>query len=95
MIRLFNLDLKFRDIPHAGDNDHCYITIVFGACPGAINEVNMEKVIKCKNGTIYVELPETCDREKLKKATEDFLRKVISRRTQHGNSDTSRNFREK
>ena len=95
MIRLFNLDLKFRNNPYAGDNNHYYIKIVIGACPGAINEVNMKRVFECKNGTIYVEIPESCDREKLKKATEDFLRKVISGRTQHGNSNTSRNFREK
>jgi hypothetical protein len=95
MIRLFNLDLKFRENPYAGDSNNYYIRIVFGACPGAINEVNMERVFKCKNGTIHVELPESCDREKLKKATEDFLRKVISGRAQNGNSNTSRNFREK
>ena len=95
MIRLFKLDLKLCENPYAGDNTNYYIKIVIGACPGAINEVNMEKIFKCRNGTIHVEVPESCDREKLKKATEDFLRKVISGRTQHVNSDSSRNFREK
>lgn len=37
----------------------------------------MEKIYKCKNGTIFVTLPETCDREKLKKVTEGYLKKVI------------------
>ena len=55
----------------------------------------MEKIYECKNGTIYVTLPKTCDREKLKKATEVFLRKVISGGKKNGYSDTSRNFREK
>ena len=38
----------------------------------------MEKTYQCKNGIIVVTLPETCDREKLKILTEDFLKKVIS-----------------
>ena len=79
-------------MPHAGDNDNCYITIVNGACPGAMNEVSMEKIFKCKNGTMIVTLPESCDRDKLKKATEEFLRKVISGRAQNGNSNSTRNF---
>jgi hypothetical protein len=37
----------------------------------------MKKIYKCRNGTIYVTLPETCDRNKLKKATEEFLKKAI------------------
>ena len=93
MIRLFNLDLKFRDNPYAGDNVCNYIKIVIDV--RRHKEVNMEKIYECKNGTIYVELPESCDREKLKRATEDFLRKVISGRAPNGNSNTSRNFREK
>ena len=55
----------------------------------------MERVFRGKNGTIHVELPESCDREKLKKATEDFLRKVISGRAHNVNCNTSKNFREK
>ena len=38
----------------------------------------MERTYKYRNGTIYVTLPESCDREKLKKVTEDFLKKVIN-----------------
>lgn len=34
LVRLFNLDLKFGDIPHAGDNDNCYSTIANNICPG-------------------------------------------------------------
>ena len=54
----------------------------------------MERVYEYKNGTIYVTLPETCDREKLRKVTEDFLKKVINGGSNNGNSNTRRNFRE-
>lgn len=40
----------------------------------------MKKIYKYRNGTIYVTLPETCDREKLKKATEEFLKEAIKGR---------------
>ena len=49
----------------------------------------MDKVYKCKNGTIYVTLPETCDREKLRKVTEDFLKKVIYGGKKNVNSNKS------
>ena len=52
----------------------------------------MEKIYKVKNGTIYVTLPETCDREKLRKVTEEFLKKVIYGRDKNGNSNTRTNF---
>lgn len=52
----------------------------------------MEKIYECENGTIYVTLPETCDREKLRKVTEDFLKKVIYGRDTNGNSNTRTNF---
>ncbi|MBQ8043262.1 MAG: hypothetical protein IJ272_03830 [Clostridia bacterium] len=55
----------------------------------------MKRTYKYKNGTIYVVMPETCDREKLRKVTEDFLKKVMYGRGQNGNSNTSKNFREK
>ena len=55
----------------------------------------MDKTYKYKNGTIHVTLPESCDREKLKKVTEEFLKKVISGGNNNGNSNTRRNFREK
>ena len=53
----------------------------------------MEKVYKRKNGTIYVTLPESCDREKLKKVTEDFLKKVMTGGKNNGNSNTPSNIR--
>ena len=36
MIRQFNLDLKFRENPYAGDKNDYYIKIVIGTCPGAL-----------------------------------------------------------
>ena len=53
----------------------------------------MEKVYNCKNGTIYVTLPETCDREKLRTVTEDFLKKVMKEELKNGNSNTRTNIR--
>ena len=53
----------------------------------------MERKYECKNGTIYVTLPETCDREKLRKVTEEFLKKVISGGIKNGNSNTRGNIR--
>ena len=58
-------------------------------------EVNMEKVYKRKNGTIIVTLPRSCDREKLRKVTEEFLIKVISGGKKNVNSNTSRNLGKK
>ena len=52
----------------------------------------MERTYKYRNGTIYVILPESCDREELKKVTEDFLKKVLSEGRKNGNSNTSENF---
>lgn len=52
----------------------------------------MEKVYKYRNGTIYVMLPESCDREELKKATEEFLKKAIKGGYKYGNSNSSRNI---
>ena len=54
----------------------------------------MEKAYKRKNGTIFVTLPESCDREKLKQVTEEFLKKVISGGKKNGNTDTSGNFKQ-
>ena len=53
----------------------------------------MDKTHKYRSGTIYVTLPESCDREELKKVTEEFLKKVINGGKKDGNSDSSRNFR--
>lgn len=55
----------------------------------------MERIYEYKSGTIYVTLPESCDREKLRKVTEEFLKKVIYGGRNNGNSNTRRNFREK
>ena len=54
----------------------------------------MEKVYKYKNAIICVRSLDTYDRENLKKATSDFLKKVINGGKQIGNSDTSGDFRE-
>ena len=54
----------------------------------------MERVFECKNGKIYVEVPESSDREKLRKVTEDFLKKVINGGTKNEYINTSKNFRE-
>lgn len=48
----------------------------------------MERVYKYKTGTIYVSGPDECDRKKLEKVTEEFLKKVIKERMQYGNSNT-------
>ena len=55
----------------------------------------MEKIYKYKNGTIHVMLPETCDREKLRQVTEDFLKKVIYGGVENGYSNTRKNIRKK
>lgn len=52
----------------------------------------MEKKYEYENGIIYVKLPETCDREKLRQVTEEFLKKVMYGGTKNGNSNTCRNF---
>ena len=53
----------------------------------------MEKIYEYDNGTIYVTMPETCDREKLRQVTEEFLRKVIYGGVNNVNSNTRKNFR--
>ena len=55
----------------------------------------MNKIYKYKNGSVYVTLPGTCDRDKLISATEEFLRKVIKGGYEYGNTNKSRNIREK
>ena len=54
----------------------------------------MEKIYRSQNGIILVELPETSDREKLRKVTEEFLKKVISGGSKNEHINTSKNFRE-
>lgn len=55
----------------------------------------MDKTYKYRSGTIYVEQPDSCDREALKKVTEEFLKKVINGGMKNGNANTSGNFRKK
>lgn len=55
----------------------------------------MERVYKNQNGIIIVELPEFCDREELRKVTEDFLKKVLNGGSRNEHINTSTNFREK
>lgn len=95
-MQLFNLDLKFRDMPHAGDDGHCYITIVNGACPGARKEVNMKKTYKYENCTVNVHIPDDdYFQERLRKASENFMKKVISGGKRNGHSNTTRNIGKK
>ena len=55
----------------------------------------MEKIYKYKNGTICVALPEACDREALRKVTEEFLKKVMYGGINNVNSNTRKNLRKK
>lgn len=55
----------------------------------------MEKVYRTKSGIILVELPESCDREKLRKVTEEFLKKVLNGGSKNGYSNKSENLGEK
>lgn len=55
----------------------------------------MEKVYEYNNGTIFVTLPESCDRERLKKITEEFLKKVIAGGNSIGNINQTRNLTKK
>jgi hypothetical protein len=55
----------------------------------------MEKIYKYRNGTIYVTIPDACDRDKLRQVTEVFLKKVMYGGTNNGNSNTRKNFRKK
>lgn len=52
----------------------------------------MDKIYEYRNGTIYVTIPETCDREKLRQVTEEFLKKVMYGGSKNGDSDTRRDF---
>ena len=55
----------------------------------------MEKIYKYDNATIYILNLDSYNREGLKKATEVFLRKVISGGKKNGDSNTTRNIRKK
>lgn len=55
----------------------------------------MKKIYEYQNGTVHISLSDSFNQEYLKKATQEFLKKVISEGNQNGNSNTSTNFREK
>ena len=55
----------------------------------------MEKVYKYENATVYVTSAKSCDRQELVRATEEFVRKVISGGKKNGNLDQTRNFSKK
>lgn len=54
----------------------------------------MQKVYRYVNCMVYVDCPDTYDLDRFKTQTESFLRKVIEERLKHGNSDTTRDFKE-
>lgn len=51
------------------------------------------KVYEFDSGTIDVMLPKSYDREALKLATAEFLKKVFNGGTRHGDLNTSGNFK--
>ena len=55
----------------------------------------MEKIYEFKNGTIHILNLDNYDREKLKEATSNFLKRVLIGGRSNGNSSKSKNFREK
>ena len=57
----------------------------------------MKKVYKYENCTVILNIPEDSGfQERLRKASEEFMRKVLfERMVASGNSNTSRDFREK
>lgn len=57
----------------------------------------MKKVYKYENCTVILHIPEDDKfQERLRKASENFMRKVLfERMVASGNSNTSRDFREK
>lgn len=58
-------------------------------------EVNMEKIYRHENGIIVVTSPETRDQEKLRRVTEEFVKKVIRGGKKYGNTNSTRNLNEK
>ena len=55
----------------------------------------MEKVYKYDNATIYVTSTKSCNRQELVRATEEFVRKVISGGNKNGYIDKTRDFGKK
>lgn len=59
-----------------------------------LNEVSMKKTYKYENCTVNVYMPDDdCFKERLRKASENFMRKVLSEGKRNGNSNTRNNFR--
>lgn len=57
----------------------------------------MEKVCRYKNGIIYIRNLDNINSQNLHNATKNFLKRVIKEkegRSEHGNINQSRNFRE-
>ena len=52
----------------------------------------MRKTYRYDNALVHVSSLDTYDRENLKKATEEFLKKVIREGKKNGNSNTRTNF---
>ena len=55
----------------------------------------MEKTYKYENATIYVTSTKSCDRQELVRATEEFVRKVISGGKKNGYIDKTGNLSKK
>lgn len=55
----------------------------------------MEKVYEYENAIIYVTSTKSCDKAKLRKATEEFMKKVISGGKKNGYINTTRDFDKK
>ena len=55
-------------------------------------EVTMQRVFKRQNGTVYVTLSKSCD-DILKRATENFLKKVMNGEKNYGDSNTTNYIR--
>lgn len=55
----------------------------------------MEKIFTYKNATVYITPPTDEQFENIRKATELYLTRLVKEGYFNGNSDTSRDFREK
>lgn len=55
----------------------------------------MRKTYRYDNALVHIVSLDKYDRENFKKATQEFLKKVMREGKRNGNSDTRRDFREK
>ena len=55
----------------------------------------MEKEYKYENAYVRIIVPDDHSNERVRKATEEFLRKVIEKENQNGNKHTTRDIEEK